>query len=160
MLEANPTLSPERVRTLLLLACRRVDGAPRERQGAGAIDAGSAVALALLDASDVEYPAPAAESRAVTATRLRFVLHAPDAMSVRVAGSWDAWSTAGVSGNRITGGLWEITLPAPPAGAYAYKFLENDSRWVEDPANRSKESDGAGGWNSRFVVAGGSSRER
>lgn len=47
MLQANPRLTPPLVRRVLLAAARPVPGAPRERQGAGAIDAGQAVALAL-----------------------------------------------------------------------------------------------------------------
>jgi serine protease AprX len=50
MLEANPGLSPSRVRHLLLGAAQVVEGASVERQGAGAVDAGRAVALALLEA--------------------------------------------------------------------------------------------------------------
>ncbi len=47
MLEANPGLTPARVKELLIASARPVPGAPRERQGHGALDAGRAVALAL-----------------------------------------------------------------------------------------------------------------
>jgi serine protease AprX len=47
MLEANAELTPRRIRELLVAAARPVAGAPVERQGAGAIDAGRAVTLAL-----------------------------------------------------------------------------------------------------------------
>ena len=47
MLEANPRLTPRLVRDVLLASTRPVPGAPQERQGAGAIDAGQAVARAL-----------------------------------------------------------------------------------------------------------------
>ena len=47
MLEANPHLTPFDVRELLMAAARPVPGADRERQGAGALHAGRAVALAL-----------------------------------------------------------------------------------------------------------------
>jgi len=50
MLEARPTLTPLKVRALLMAASSRVPGAPVERQGAGALDAGRAVALALTEA--------------------------------------------------------------------------------------------------------------
>lgn len=150
MLEANPALSPERVRALLTLACRRVPGAPTERQGAGAIDAGSAVALALLDANDVGYPAHAPVA---AGTRIRFVLHEADARAVRVVGSWDGWAYPGVNATRIAGGLWEVTIATPAVGEYAYKFVVDGEQWIEDPANRSRMSDGVGGWNSRCVIS-------
>jgi serine protease AprX len=47
MLEANPGLEPADVRELLMASARPVTGADRERQGAGALHAGRAVALAL-----------------------------------------------------------------------------------------------------------------
>ena len=47
MLQANGRLTPALLRRNLLRACRPVPGAPRERQGAGAVDAGVAVMLAL-----------------------------------------------------------------------------------------------------------------
>jgi serine protease AprX len=47
MLEANPALTPADVRELLIASARPVRGAERERQGAGALHAGRAVALAL-----------------------------------------------------------------------------------------------------------------
>ncbi len=46
MLEANPSLTPWWIRELLTAAAEPVAGAPPERQGAGALDAGRAVALA------------------------------------------------------------------------------------------------------------------
>jgi serine protease AprX len=47
MLEANPGLTPHQVREVLKASAHPVPGAPLERQGAGAVDAGRAVALAL-----------------------------------------------------------------------------------------------------------------
>jgi serine protease AprX len=47
MLEANPGLSPAEVRELLIASAEPVPGAEPERQGAGALHAGRAVALAL-----------------------------------------------------------------------------------------------------------------
>lgn len=49
MLEANPHLTPRLVRELLIRSAHPVPGAPPERQGAGALDAGRAVALAVLE---------------------------------------------------------------------------------------------------------------
>ena len=47
MLEANPALTPEKIRELLIASAYQVPGAPAERQGAGAVEAGRAVELAL-----------------------------------------------------------------------------------------------------------------
>jgi serine protease AprX len=48
MLEASPGLRPARVRELMLASAHPVPGAARERQGAGAVDAGRAVGMALV----------------------------------------------------------------------------------------------------------------
>jgi serine protease AprX len=148
MLEANPCLASLRVRELLTLACRRVEGAPAERQGAGAIDAGSGVALAISDADDVAYPAVATAS---PGQRLRFVLNDPDATDVRIAGSWDGWTAPATRAVRIAPSLLQVTLPALSSGSYAYKLVV-DGRWIADPANRHHASDGFGGTNSTFQV--------
>ena len=57
MLEANPRLSPGQVRERLVATAERVAGAPRERQGAGALHAGRAVAEALAAATPLGVPA-------------------------------------------------------------------------------------------------------
>jgi serine protease AprX len=148
MLEANPTLAPQRVHQLLVLACRRVAGAPDERQGAGAIDAGAAVALAASDEPDVEYPALAPVT---SGRRLRFVLQEPDAHSVELIGSWDGW-TGRVAGARVAPSLWQMTAPRLSSGAYQYKLVVDDRRWIDDAASRRRTHDGFGGTNSAFQV--------
>jgi serine protease AprX len=149
MLEANPALTPRRIRDLLLLACKRVDGAPDERQGAGAIDAGTAVTLAATDEDDVAY---AAISPAASGRRTRFILHDPDATCVSIVGSWDNWATPGFTAAKLAPSLWQMTLPPLSSGEYAYKFVLDDSRWIADPTNRRRRDDGFGATNSVFVM--------
>jgi serine protease AprX len=49
MLQANPGLTPKRIHELLLKTCKPVPTMPLNRQGAGAVQAGAAVAAALAD---------------------------------------------------------------------------------------------------------------
>lgn len=49
MLQANPSLTPTRIRELLMATSKRVPAMPTNRQGAGAVQAGAAVAAALAD---------------------------------------------------------------------------------------------------------------
>jgi serine protease AprX len=51
MIEANPLLSPARVKQLLVETARPLENAPRERQGFGVVDAAGAVAAARRDRS-------------------------------------------------------------------------------------------------------------
>jgi serine protease AprX len=145
MLEANPALTPRRVRELLVSSAHRVAGAPDERQGAGAVDAGRAITLALADAHSAA--ADYAASPLVADAEVRFLLHDHKAEAVAIVGSWDAWRRPGLAAERIEAGLWQARLPRP-AGAHQYKFLIDGQRWLADPANPSRAHDGHGAWNS------------
>jgi serine protease AprX len=150
MIEANPNLSALRVRELQTAATCSVPGAARERQGAGAIEAGLAVALAMADRSgtaNVKVSSPAIDRDAVV-----FRLLDPNAQSVRVLGSWDGWTIPGVPAIQIERGVWRASLPMPKPGRFAYKFLVNDDRWLTDPINPRRTADRRGGWNSVLFV--------
>lgn len=152
MLEARPELRPQRVREALLAAAESVAGAPPERQGAGALDAGRAVAYALADAAAGGGPQ-------LDAQRVRFRLHDPRAREVRLLGSFDAWREPGRPARRLEGGLWEAELPRPRPARYAYKFKIDGARWLADPGNPARVHDGRGGFNSVLEVAGPGSAE-
>lgn len=146
MLEANASLTPRRVKELLQAAAQLVPGASPERQGAGAVDAGRAVTLALNDlhSARVDFAAtPLIESSSV-----RFLLHDHAASRVEVLGSWDRWSSPGLVAASIEDGLWEARLTAAPPGPHTYKFLIDGERWLVDPANPSRATDDGGSWNS------------
>jgi len=49
-------------------------------------------------------------------------------------------------------GLWETAPRKLPPGEYAYKFLIDGWRWLDDPGNPRKIHDGNGGLNSVLVV--------
>lgn len=149
MLEANPDLSPALVRQLLTETAQPVPGASRERQGAGVVSAGTAVAAALRHRHPglARYPAlPHVDAATVT-----FVLHDHGAAQVAVLGSWDAWS-APLLLQQDEPGVWRVALPRPAAGRYAYKFLLDGARWLADPANPRRTWDGITGFNSLLIV--------
>lgn len=150
MLEANPALTPRRVRELLVQACHSVPGAAPERQGAGALDAGRALALALADhhSGAADY---AASPRA-SAQGLEFLLHDHAAREVALIASWLDWRQPGLAATAIEPGLWRVQAATPPPGVHAYKYLLDGERWLVDPANPARVHDGQGGWNSRLVV--------
>lgn len=149
MVQANPRLTPRRIRELLTAAAHPVPGAPPERQGAGALHAGRAVTLALADhhsaAADFE------RSPVATGDGLRFLLHDHDAREVHLLGSWNGWQRPGLAGRELERGLWEIVATGVPAGTHRYKFLLDGGRWLADPANPARAHDGFGGFNSVFT---------
>jgi len=142
MLQANPELTPATLRAALLAACRAVPGAPAERQGAGALDAGQAVSRARRARHGPMEGRP--PSPIVDADEVRFTLHDHDVREVRVCGSWDDWSAAGLPARRVGPGLFEAVMSRPAPGRYAYKFLLDEARWIDDPDNPHKEQDGFG----------------
>ena len=77
-----------------------------------------------------------------------------DAKRVTVIGEWNGWKP---SAHRLReqAGIWQVSLPRPKRGAYAYKFLverEAQSLWVGDPENLHRTPDGANGFYSQLEI--------
>jgi serine protease AprX len=149
MLDANPRLSPRQVRDLLVATARMVPGAPPERQGAGAIEPGRAVAAALAEAHDVGVGTRV--SPAVVSGGVRFALHDHAAGGLEVYGSWNQWRE-GWPALREETGFWRTAPLALAPGEYRYKFRLDSDRWLDDPDNPDKAPDGHGGLNAVLRV--------
>ncbi len=150
MLQANRSLTPRRVRELLIAAAAPVPGASPERQGAGALHAFAAVALALADQHSLR--ADYARSPMITPDGIIFLLHDHRARAVRVLGSWDGWAGPGLVAEEVERGVWQTDPLTLSPGTYVYKFLLDDSVWNPDPVNPLRVGDGFGGWNSVLEI--------
>src|SRR2546428_2239208 len=85
---------------------------------------------------------------------VRFVLYAPGAKQVGLAGTfnqWDQSATPLVRAGNDAG--WTVTL-ALPAGQHQYAFVVDGRRWVTDPAAPAV-GDGVGRRHSRVPVGRG-----
>ena len=83
--------------------------------------------------------------------RKQFFIHAPEARSVRIAGSFSEWiPTDDYLLERMEDGTWTKTIDLAP-GKYQYKFLIDDV-WVEDCNNPDSVSSPFGGKNSLIEV--------
>ncbi|HKW39976.1 MAG TPA: isoamylase early set domain-containing protein [Gemmatimonadales bacterium] len=107
----------------------------------GALAAAAAIALLLARPSS---PAP-------SVVYVRFVLYAPGAKQVAVAGTFNQWDQqatplvpAGMDG------VWSTTV-ALPVGQHQYAFVVDGRRWVADPAAPGVD-DGFGRRNSVVAV--------
>jgi serine protease AprX len=150
LFEASPTLTPLLVRDVLKDTAHFIPGADRERQGAGAVAPGQAVARALAERHSRD--ASLQDSPRLSPEGITFSLHEHAASSVQVLGSWDGWRAPGIVATSVEPGYWR-TLPLHlPAGRYIYKFLVDGQRWLDDPNNPRKVPDGLGGLNSAVVV--------
>jgi len=89
-------------------------------------------------------PAPTPATSAVT---VRFVLFAPDAHDVSLAGTFNQWDPAATPLVRTgSPGVWSATLTLP-AGQHQYAFVVDGARWVADPGAPAVD-DGFGRRNS------------
>lgn len=98
-------------------------------------------------------PDVVAGEEAPEATRIyvEFVLRAPDATSVSVAGDFNEWTPTlleDVDGD----GVWSGRIRVEP-GVHQYMFVLDDSTWVTDPQADRYAEDGFGNRNAVLAVA-------
>jgi hypothetical protein len=87
-----------------------------------------------------------------------FSLSDAAATSVWVSGSFNGFAATVMAGaiplERGADGVWR-TRQTLPRGRHLYKFIVDGTRWIPDPANMNRESDGFGSFNSVIEVCGG-----
>lgn len=151
MMEANPRITPAAVKSILIATASRLGGHPHVRQGFGIVNAGLAVARAAaeehFDAAKHYFPP------IIQRNRIVFGYHDDEARKVCLCGDFNEWGREAIDFKRGGDGLWRAAIPCRPAGRYRYKFLVNDSHWIEDPSHGMKEDDGFGGLNSILQIA-------
>ena len=150
MIEANPSLTPGAIKNILVSTADLITNAPAIRQGFGVVNARLALALAQKEqhALNVTGCSPPR----VHNGDLIFVFHDDEARTVSLAGEFNGWNSASTLFTKDTNGLWICPLTAPGPGRYEYKFVVDGRRWIEDPSNGMKVSDGYGGLNSVLVI--------
>lgn len=91
------------------------------------------------------------ESGAVDSPQLfvQFRLQAPEAMTVRLAGTFTDWQPR-YELHESAPGVWTITVPLAP-GVHDYVFVVDGQQWVPDPL-APQVDDGFGGRNSRIAL--------
>jgi hypothetical protein len=99
-------------------------------------------------ASDVSVSAAAAGRSVVT-----FMLVAPAARSVALAGDFNDWDAARTPLRREGSGLWTLDVPLVP-GRYLYAFVVDGGRFVADPAAPRAGGDDFGTPTSVVTVGG------
>ncbi|MFQ5655907.1 MAG: isoamylase early set domain-containing protein [Candidatus Methylomirabilales bacterium] len=114
----------------------------------------SALALLLLVFS-LLFLGPSRQVPAPHSTQVawvRFILHAPRAQQVALAGDFNGWRAnetflADVDGD----GTYSVMVPLRP-GRYSYMFVVDGTRWVTDPAAEAYRDDGFGYHNAVIRV--------
>jgi ATPases involved in chromosome partitioning len=98
--------------------------------------------------------APAVKQRnepQTTQKKAVFMLRAPEAQSVEIAGDFNNWvATQESKLEKLNDGVWVKNFSLEP-GRYQYKFIV-DGRWVVDPNNPTTELDTSGNINSLMEI--------
>lgn len=150
MLEANSSLTPAQVKEIVMTTADPLNDAPAERQGAGAINAGRAIAAALRMSGGLLQGIPISPN--IAPQEITFYYYDPSAQKVAFMGSFNDWQSNDGDMVQIRPGLWEGVLEVPARGTHRYKFLIDRSRWVHDPENPLRIEDGFGGFNSLITI--------
>ncbi len=153
MLEANPMLSPVQIESILKETARPLEHVSQGQQGRGVLNAAHAVARALRAPNGVLASLPL--SPQVHADHLEFTYYDVKAQRVSVVGDWNGWKTHAHRLHERAPGVWHGTVPRPPRGLHAYKFLverEYQTLWRGDPENLNRVEDGMGGFYSLVEI--------
>ena len=85
---------------------------------------------------------------------VQFVLDAPGATSVAVAGDFSAWEPSFTLDDADGDGVWSGRVPVEP-GVHTYMFLIDGTQWQTDPRAERYRDDGFGNRNAVLAVAAG-----
>ena len=83
---------------------------------------------------------------------VQFILDAPGASSVAVAGDFDSWEGSHGLEDLDGDGIWTGRVPVQP-GVHAYMFLVDGRTWMTDPRAERYAEDGFGNRNAILAVA-------
>lgn len=149
MLEANPNLTPNSVKSILKRTATQIPAMPRVMQGYGAISAGKAVEEAVREPVRPGFK----KTPQLKKNLVIFYYRNHDAHRVALVGDFNGWDRSTHLFKKGKEGLWRAAIPAPSRGIYRYRFLVDDTWWAEDPESRHKEPDGFGGMNDQLVIS-------
>ena len=120
--------------------------------------AAAALAAVLLVARREEPAEPTVEvvrsaaAAAAPVVYVQFVLEAPTARTVAVAGDFNEWDARHVLEDPDADGVWTGRVPLQP-GVHQYMFVIDGTEWVTDPGAERWTDDGFGNRNAVLAVA-------
>ena len=97
-------------------------------------------------------PATVAANTREPLVYVQFVLEAPGATSVAVAGDFSDWEASFALQDQDQDGVWTARVPVRP-GVHGYMFLIDGTTWQTDPRADRYQDDGFGNRNALLAVA-------
>lgn len=131
---------------VLISHCKRrrfTEGTARTNAGSGIL----MLTLIVLSATCIARPVVTHSAREPGKYDVTFVLRAPGAKSVNLAGSFNGWNTTSTPMEHGAGDAFKVAITVPK-GEHQYKFVVDGTTWKEDPDATGKAEDGQGGNNS------------
>jgi hypothetical protein len=119
---------------------------------AGALAAAALVLAIVWEPNGEEAPQASQIDQVVY---VQFVLEAPSATSVAVAGDFSDWEPAFALQDPDGDGVWSARVPVRP-GVHAYMFLVDETSWQTDPNAGRYQDDGFGNRNAVLAVGASS----
>jgi hypothetical protein len=116
--------------------------------GAGLV---TAALVLMLPSSDPDVGDGALVDGAAGVVYVQFVLEAPSATSVAVAGDFNGWEPSFALADPDGDGVWAARVPVRP-GVHAYMFLIDETNWQTDPNAGRYQDDGFGNRNAVLAV--------
>ena len=83
---------------------------------------------------------------------VQFLLPAPGASSVALAGDFNGWTPSVRLTDEDGDGIWSARVPLRP-GVHEYMYVVDGSRWVTDPYAERYSEDGFGNRNAVLAIA-------
>lgn len=121
---------------------------------AGLVTAALAAVLVLPGRGPDDGADPTGTDPADAVVFVQFVLEAPTATSVAVAGDFSEWAPEYALEDPDGDGVWTGRVPVKP-GVHSYMFLIDGSSWQTDPNAERYQDDGFGGQNAVLAVEAG-----
>jgi hypothetical protein len=106
------------------------------------------------DGADGGGPANASVNPTESVVYVQFMLDAPGASSVSVAGDFSEWEPSSTLEDVDGDGVWTGRVPVQP-GVHTYMFLIDGTEWRTDPRADRYRDDGFGNRNAVLAVASG-----
>jgi hypothetical protein len=120
---------------------------------AGLAAAAALAFIILMPRSDVPAPGsePTTGPTAVATIYVQFMLQAPSAQSVAVAGDFNSWLPELALTDPDGDGIWTGRVALQP-GVHQYMFVIDGSQWLTDPEAGRYVDDGFGNRNAVLVI--------
>lgn len=88
-------------------------------------------------------------ARGANVARVTFMLYAPEASSVQLAGDFSSWNPGDFTLKKVgAAGMWEVQVPLQRGKVYVYNFVIDGTTWITDPKASGVVDDGFGGSSS------------